>query len=102
MRDSGYDVAVGERASHIRNVLSMTLNEVADRLNITRQTLSNYESGKTPMRADVIRSLCEIYGISPSWLLGTDDSLNFKKVRGGRVMELHETSLSIKSPLGER
>ena len=102
MRDSGYDVAVGERASHIRNVLSMTLNEVADRLNITRQTLSNYESGRTPMRADVIRSLCETYRISPSWLLGTDDILHIKRVREGRTMELHETSPSIKSPLGER
>ena len=102
MRNGSYDVAVGERASHIRKVLSMTSNEVSDRLNITRQTLSNYESGKTPMRADVIRSLCELYGISPSWMLGIDNELRHKSMRNGRIIELYERSPSIPSPLEER
>lgn len=102
MSDSSYDVAVGERASHIRNVLSMTLSEVACKLNITRQTLSNYESGKTTMRADVIRSMCEVYGINPSWLLGIDDELYHKSRRNGRMIELREKSPSIPSPLEER
>lgn len=94
-----YDVAVGERAAHIRNVLSLTMQEVADKLSVTRQTLSNYESGKTPMRADVVRSLCEVYGISPSWLLGIDDELYHKSKVNGRLIELREKSPSIKSPL---
>ncbi len=102
MRDGSYDVAVGERASHMRKVLSMTSNEVADRLNVTRQTLSNYESGKTPMRADVIRSLCEIYDIDPSWLLGISDEVRQRSLRNGRTIELYERSPSIPSPLGER
>ena len=97
-----YDVAVGERAAHIRNVLSLSMTEVAGNLNITRQTLSNYESGKTPMRADVIRSLCEVYGASPSWLLGIDNKLYHKSMRNGRTIELYEESPSIQSPLEER
>ena len=71
-------------------------------LSVTRQTLSNYESGKTPMRADVIRSLCELYGISPSWMLGIDDELYHKSLRNGRMIELREKSPSIQSPLEER
>jgi len=98
---SEYDVAIGERAAHIRNVLSMTMQEVADRLNVTRQTLSNYESGRTPMRADVVRSLCEVYNISHSWLLGISDELYFKSMIHGRSIELREKSPSIKSPLEE-
>lgn len=97
-----YDKAIGERAAHIRNVLSLSMSEVAARLNVTRQTLSNYENGKTPMRADVIRSLCEVYGISPSWLLGIDDELYHKSRKNGRMIELREKSPSIQSPLEER
>lgn len=97
-----YDKAIGERAAHIRNVLSLSMNEVAERLSVTRQTLSNYESGKTPMRADVIRSLCEVYKISPSWLLGIDDELYHKSRRNGRTIELREKSPSIQSPLEGR
>lgn len=97
-----YDVAIGERAAHIRNVLSLSMNEVAERLSVTRQTLSNYENGKTPMRADVIRSLCEVYGIAPSWLLGIDDELYHKSSRNGRSIELREKSPSITSPLEGR
>lgn len=96
-----YDKAIGERASHIRNVLSLSMSEVAGKLSITRQTLSNYESGKTPMRAGVIRSLCEVYGIAPSWLLGIDDELYHKSSKNGRTIELREKSPSIKSPLEE-
>lgn len=101
MEPREYDVAIGERAAHIRNVLSMTMQEVADRLSVTRQTLSNYESGRTPMRADVVRSLCEVYGVSPSWLLGIDNELYHKSNMNGRSVELREKSPSIKSPLEE-
>lgn len=97
-----YDKMIGERAAHIRSVLSLSMTEVAGKLNITRQTLSNYESGKTPMRADVIRSLCEVYGVSPSWLLGIDDELYHKSRMNGRTIELHEKSPTILSPLEER
>lgn len=97
-----YDKAIGERAAHIRSVLSLSMSEVAERLSVTRQTLSNYESGKTPMRADVIRSLCEVYGVSPSWLLGIDDELHHKSRMNGRTIELREKSPSIQSPLEER
>ena len=96
-----YDEQIGERFKHVREVLSMSQNNVASKLNVTRQTLANYESGRTPMRADVVRSLCEIYCIPPSWALGTIDELHIKRSVDGRAIELVETSPSIKSPLWE-
>ena len=93
-----YDRAIGERAAHIRKVLSMPLQEVADKLGVTRQTLSNYESGRTPMRADVMRMLCEVYRAPAGWLLGMDDRLDHKSSHAGRTLEIHEVSASIASP----
>ena len=94
---TAYDVAIGERAAHIRKVLAMTMSEVASRLNVTRQTLANYESGRTPMRASVIRQLCEVYGCQPTWLLGMDDRLHVKRKVGERFVELTETSPAIRT-----
>lgn len=92
---SEYDAAIGERAAHIRKVLSMTSQEVAKKLGVTRQTLCNYESGRTPMRAEVVRSLCEVYGVPPTWLLGTTDKLDLKRTTNGRSLEIHVVSPSI-------
>ena len=94
-----YDVAVGERAAHIRTMLSMSVAEAAEALGITRQTLSNYESGRTPMRARTLRSICELYGVPASWILGIDDELHHKSTHGGTTMEIREKSRRIPSPL---
>lgn len=94
-----YDVVVGERAAHIRTILSIPVAEAAEMLGITRQTLSNYESGRTPMRAKVLRSLCDLYEVSPSWLLGLDNELYHKSKNDGVTITVHETSRTIPSPL---
>lgn len=73
----------------------MTSNEVAKMLGVTRQTLCNYGSGRTPMRADVVRMLCEVYGVPATWLLGMTDNLDIKSNRNGRSLEIHEVSPSI-------
>lgn len=90
-----FDQQVGERARHIREILSMTMQEAANQLGVTRQTLGNYENGATPMRADVVRSLCEVYGVPSSWMLGMTDELHCKWKRGGRTIELSEQSKHI-------
>ena len=97
-----FDQQVGERAKHIREILSMTMQEVADQLGVTRQTLGSYESGLTPMRADVVRSLCEVYRVPSSWMLGMTDGLHCKWKRGGRMIELNEQSKHIESPIQEQ
>lgn len=92
---------VGERLEHIRNVFGMSQQFVANQLGVTRQTLSNYESGMTPMSAGIVRAVCEIYGIPPSWLLGIADELHNKATVNGRCIEIWEKSPSIASPLDD-
>lgn len=94
---SRYDMAVGERAAHIRNVLAMSSKEVAERIGITRQTLGNYESGRTPMKASTVRQLCLVYGCEPIWLLGMSDTLILRRKVNGRLIELREESPSIQT-----
>lgn len=51
------------------------------------------------MRADVVRGLCHIYGVDPTWLLGITDKLYLKSTTNGRSFEIHEISLGIPLPL---
>ena len=96
---SAYDKAVGQRAARVRTILSMTEKYVADKLGITRQTLGNYESGRTSMRASIIREMCELYGINPSWLLGITDEITIRWEVGGLLTEFKEQSFPIPSPM---
>lgn len=95
-----YDEQIGERVKHIREVIAMSQSSVAARLGVTRQTLANYESGKTPMRADVVRLLCEVYEVPPAWVLGMTNDLHLRVNLGGRSIDLTEISPSIQSPGG--
>lgn len=92
---------IGERLEHIRNILGMSQKVVADQLGVTRQTLSNYESGRNSMSAEIVRSVCEIYCIPPSWLLGIDDELYHKATVNGRHIEIREKSPIIASPMND-
>lgn len=74
MNNKEYNKAVGNRIKHIRALLGMTLEDVASKLNITRQTLRNYECGKTPLKIGVVYQLCKIYNISPSLIIGFTDT----------------------------
>ncbi len=46
----------------IREDLQMTQQEMADKLNVSRLTYLNYESGRTKMDADKIKVLLELSG----------------------------------------
>ena len=95
-KTESFDANVGERAAHLRHLLSLSQSEVAEKLNVTRQTLANYESGKTPMRAFIIRQLCDIYQCSPDWILGVTDILEiYRTTDNGRKIKLYETSPKI-------
>jgi DNA-binding response OmpR family regulator len=52
----------GELIKDKRNSLNLTLDNVSNELNISRQALSNYEKGRVPS-LDIIRQLSKYYGV---------------------------------------
>ena len=93
--ESRFNREVGERLRHLREVLGMTLTDVTRRLEVTRQTLSNYESGRTPLRASVIRELAEIYEASCDWILGVENDIEIQTNANGRSLYMRERSPQI-------
>lgn len=58
-----------ERLKEARKVSQMTQQQVADRIGITKQTLSNYECGHGLPSANVLGRLCFLYRIDAAGLL---------------------------------
>lgn len=66
---------IGERLRWRRKELDMTLEEVAQMINISRQTLSRYENGIiSNIPSDKIEALAKALKTSPAYIMGWEDS----------------------------
>lgn len=64
------------RLKMLRMEKEESLQEIAKYLNVTIQTVSNYENGKREMNPDTIVRLAEYYNVSTDYLLGRSDIRN--------------------------
>ena len=60
---------LGQRLLELRKSKNLTQDEVAERLNVTRQTVSKWETNQSTPDFDKIIPLCELYEISANELL---------------------------------
>ena len=67
---------IGERIKSKRTDLHLTLEDVAKKANVSRQTIQRYESGViSNIPSDKIELISEILNVSPSYLMGWDDNV---------------------------
>ena len=60
---------LGEKLFELRKAKNLTQDEVAEKLNVTRQTVSKWETNQSTPDFDKILPLCELYDISTDELL---------------------------------
>lgn len=53
-----------------RNKAGLSQMELADRLGVSRQAVSRWESGDTTPTMDKLKALAKLYGVSLDWLFG--------------------------------
>lgn len=75
---------LGKRLRERRTALKMTQDELAARLYVTRQTISNYERGLSEPDLDTLRRLAEALETDTASLLGTETATG----KGSRKQEL--------------
>ena len=79
---------IGERIKSKRIELGYTLEEVANFLKITRQTVQKYESGVvTNIPSDKIEALATLLKTTPSYLMGWEENLDEDTPPEIRVIE---------------
>ena len=67
---------LGERLLNLRKAKHLSQEEVADKLNVTRQTVSKWETDQSIPDFDKIAPLCQLYGIT------SDELLTGEKIQG--------------------
>lgn len=60
---------IGKNIKHHRRSQGMTQDQLAEKLNVTRQAISNWETGKTQPGIDMLTALAEQFGISVEELI---------------------------------
>lgn len=62
-----------EKLVELRRRVGFSQEELADRLGVSRQTVSKWESGQGLPNADNLRLLSRLYSVSIDWLLSNED-----------------------------
>lgn len=63
MQHNKYYQFIGEQLRQCRVNKNLSLQDVADRVGLTRMTIANYETARTRIPFDVAKRLCQIYDI---------------------------------------
>lgn len=64
---------IGERLAEIRKDHGDTQQTLADKLNVTKFTVSSWEQNKSEPNHDTLVRICRLYSISSDYLLGLSD-----------------------------
>ncbi|MBQ7567248.1 helix-turn-helix domain-containing protein [bacterium] len=67
-------MGIGEHISQLRKSAGMTQGDLAQYLKVTSANVSNYELGKRNPPIDVLIRLCNVFGVTPNYLLDKPES----------------------------
>lgn len=93
-----------ERLIKLRKAAGLSQEEVADKLEVTRQTVSKWETGQSSPDLDKVLPLCSLYNVTPDELLhdGGSEEADEQKAKDGaaRAEELFDKSAAKKKTIG--
>ena len=78
---------IGEKLFELRKGKGLSQEEVAEKLNVTRQTVSKWETNQSTPDFDKIMPICELYGITTEELLTgekPEEKTEVEKSRSGK------------------
>lgn len=73
-------MTLGEKITHLRNVANISQEVLADRLSVSRQSVSKWEMDQAQPQIDKVLQLCQIFNVSA-------DELLYDKIRINRSKE---------------
>ena len=74
---------IGKNIKRLRLQQELTQDELAERLFVTRQTVSNYETGKSKPDVEMLVKISEVFGVDVQQLIHGQNQIriNTKSVR---------------------
>jgi len=89
--ERGENMSLGQRLMELRKEKHLSQEEVADQLNVTRQSVSKWETDQSTPDFDKILPICELFGISTEELItGEKTIINNKDVDSNIIYDTDE------------
>lgn len=70
-------MTIGEKIINLRNLKDMSQEEFANKLNVSRQSVSKWEMNQAVPQIDKVIQICEIFDLSTDELLKEEISINY-------------------------
>ena len=77
--------SLGERLYLLREEHKLSQEELAEKLNVSRQTISNWENDKVTLDVEKAAELCRLYGVSMDELFLNREKAAEKKPERGKL-----------------
>ena len=84
-------MTIGEKITHLRNVANMSQEVLADKLSVSRQSVSKWEMDQSLPQIDKVLQICEMFNISTDELLYDKISINRSKKAEKRTLKYFGT-----------
>lgn len=85
---------IGEKIAELRKELNVQQDEFADKIGVSRQTLSQWEMGKQIPRADKIHEICIRFGVEANYFYeGLTESKSAETREGETNERVEETTV---------
>lgn len=91
MRNSKINNSFPKRLYELRQASAMTQTKLAQKINISRSCLANYEGGKRFPDMSIIEIIASVFNVTKEYLLDEDEpyhspgNKNFKKAKNGKL-----------------
>lgn len=72
-------MTIGEKITHLRNVMNISQEVLADKLSVSRQSVSKWEMDQALPQIDKVLQLCQIFNVSADELLYDKITINRSK-----------------------
>ncbi len=72
-------MTLGEKITHLRNVANLSQEALADKLSVSRQSVSKWEMDQAQPQIDKVLQLCQIFNVSADELLYDKITINRSK-----------------------
>ncbi len=84
--------SIGEKIYALRNSAGISQDTLAEKLNVSRQTVSRWETDTSKPTQKNIRSLCNVLGVDKNYFSSTDETLAVKNVPQEKCTQTTKTS----------
>ena len=88
--DNDFEKANQNRLKELRKEKALTQADLAELLEVTKMTISNWENGVSSIKSDRLKKLCEIFDVDVPYLLGYNTVKNETDIKASVLDEALE------------